>query len=192
MPSEIANTIVNHIFSDEKSKAIDVTNDALSAAAYDAIEVKKKEFAKEWGFNPDQTGQKDADEIADKVFDGQEPPEVAPTAGEIANAEQEEVQVLEGALGVLRQAAEVGEDLDLQALLAVVPHRRHQVQQALLREVARPVLEEVPLEDEVAERQPLLSTKSRGGQGVSRRGAVNARGVAGASPSRPCRSAGPT
>ena len=41
MPSEIANTIVNHIFSDEKSKAIDATNDALSAAAYDAIEVKK-------------------------------------------------------------------------------------------------------------------------------------------------------
>ena len=35
MPSEIANTIVNHIFSDEKSKAIDVTNDALNAATYE-------------------------------------------------------------------------------------------------------------------------------------------------------------
>ena len=91
MPSEIANTIVNHIFADEKSKAIDATNDALSASAYDAIQAKKLEFAKEWGFNPDETGQASADEIADKVFDGQEPPEVAPTAGEIANAEQEEV-----------------------------------------------------------------------------------------------------
>ena len=93
MPSEIANTIVNHIFSDEKSKAIDVTNDALNAATYDAIQAKKVEFAKEWGFDQDQTGQAAADEIADKVFDGQEPPEVAPTAGEIANqeAEQEEV-----------------------------------------------------------------------------------------------------
>tara|TARA_X000000368_G_scaffold314586_1_gene252176 strand:- start:208 stop:537 length:330 start_codon:yes stop_codon:yes gene_type:complete len=89
MPSEIANTIVNHIFSDEKSKAIDATNDALSAAAYDAIEVKKKEFAKEWGFNPDETGQASADEIADKTFDGQEPPELAPTAGEIAQQEVE-------------------------------------------------------------------------------------------------------
>ena len=91
MPSEIANTIVNHIFSDEKSKAIDVTNDALNAATYDAIQAKKVEFAKEWGFDQDQTGQAAADEFADKVFDGQEPPEVAPTAGEIANAEQEEV-----------------------------------------------------------------------------------------------------
>jgi len=91
MPSEIANTIVNHIFSDEKAKAIDATNDALNASTYDAIQAKKIDFAKEWGFNPDETGQADADEIADKVFDGQEPPELAPTAGEIAKAEQEEV-----------------------------------------------------------------------------------------------------
>ena len=92
MPSEIANTIVNHIFSDEKSKAIDATNDAISATSYDMIQQKKVEFAKEWGFDPDQTGQAAADEI-EKVYDGQEPPELAPTAGEIANqeAEQEEV-----------------------------------------------------------------------------------------------------
>ena len=90
MPSEIANTIVNHIFSDEKSKAIDVTNDALNAATYDAIQAKKVEFAKEWGFDPDDTGQAVADEIADKVFDGQEPPELAPTAGELANQEAEQ------------------------------------------------------------------------------------------------------
>ena len=93
MPSEIAQTIVNHIFSDEKAKAIDASKDAFTAAAYDSVEAKKVEFAKEWGFNPDETGQKDADKIADKTFDGQEPPEVAPTAGEIAKqeAEQEEV-----------------------------------------------------------------------------------------------------
>ena len=34
MPSEIAQSIVNSIFADEKSKAIDTTNDALSAATY--------------------------------------------------------------------------------------------------------------------------------------------------------------
>tara|TARA_R100000234_G_scaffold114797_1_gene90223 strand:+ start:610 stop:957 length:348 start_codon:yes stop_codon:yes gene_type:complete len=88
MPSEIANTIVNHIFSDEKSKAIDATNDAISATSYDMIQQKKVEFAKEWGFDPDQTGQATADEI-EKVYDGQEPPELAPTAAEIAQQEQE-------------------------------------------------------------------------------------------------------
>ena len=93
MPSEIANTIVNHIFADEKSKAIDATNDALSAAAYDAIQAKKLEFAKDWGFDLDATGQKAADEIADKAFAGQEPPELAPTAGEIAKQEADQEQV---------------------------------------------------------------------------------------------------
>tara|TARA_B100001996_G_scaffold371903_1_gene347751 strand:- start:410 stop:757 length:348 start_codon:yes stop_codon:yes gene_type:complete len=88
MPSEIANTIVNHIFSDEKSKAIDATNDAISATSYDMIQQKKVEFAKEWGFDPEQTGQATADEI-EKVYDGQEPPELAPTAAEIAQQEQE-------------------------------------------------------------------------------------------------------
>ena len=91
MPSEIAQSIVNSIFADEKSKAIDTTNDALSAATYDAIQAKKLEFAKDWGFDLGDTGQEAADDIADKVYDDQEPPELAPTAGEIANAEQEEV-----------------------------------------------------------------------------------------------------
>ena len=93
MPSEIAQSIVNSIFADEKSKAIETTNDALSAATYDAIQAKKLEFAKDWGFDLGDTGQAAADEIAAKVSDGQEPPEIAPTAGEIANqeAEQEEV-----------------------------------------------------------------------------------------------------
>jgi len=90
MPSEIAQTIVNHIFSDEKAKAIDASKDAFTAAAYDAVEAKKVEFAKEWGFNPDETGQKDADKIADKTFDGQEAPELSPTAGEVAQQETDE------------------------------------------------------------------------------------------------------
>ena len=49
MPSEIANTIVNHIFADEKSKAIDATNDALSASAYDAIQAKSLSLQKSGG-----------------------------------------------------------------------------------------------------------------------------------------------
>ena len=89
MPSEIANKIVDHIFSDEKAKAIDATNDALSAASYDAIQNKKLEFAKQWGFDPDQTGQPAADEVEDKLPDGSEAPELAPTATEIAQQEQE-------------------------------------------------------------------------------------------------------
>ena len=51
MPSEIAHTIVNHVFGDEKAKAIDAMNDALSASAYDAIQQQKVEFAKMHGFN---------------------------------------------------------------------------------------------------------------------------------------------
>jgi len=88
MPSEIAKSIVDNIFADEKSRAIETTNDALSAATYDAIQAKKLEFAKDWGFDLGDTGQEAADEIADKAFDGQEPPELAPTAGEIANQEE--------------------------------------------------------------------------------------------------------
>ena len=89
MPSEIAQSIVNNIFADDKAKAIDATNDALSAASYDAIQAKKKEFAQQWGFDPDQTGQAAADEIADNLPDGSEAPELAPTAAEIAQQEQE-------------------------------------------------------------------------------------------------------
>ena len=93
MPSEIANKIVDHIFGDEKAKALDATNDALSAASYDAIQAKKIEFAQQWGFNPDQTGQAAADELEKSMPDGTEAPELAPTATEIAQQEQEpEVQ----------------------------------------------------------------------------------------------------
>ena len=72
MPSEIANKIIDHIFADEKAKAIDATNDALSASTYDAIQQQKTEFAKQWGFNPDETGQAAADEITDTMPDGSE------------------------------------------------------------------------------------------------------------------------
>tara|TARA_B100001996_G_C18640003_1_gene585267 strand:+ start:604 stop:933 length:330 start_codon:yes stop_codon:yes gene_type:complete len=89
MPSEIANKIIDHIFADEKAKAIDATNDALSASTYDAIQQQKTEFAKQWGFNPDETGQAAADEITDTMPDGSEKPELAPTAGDIAQQAQE-------------------------------------------------------------------------------------------------------
>ena len=83
MPSEIAQTIVNHIFSDEKSKAIDAANDAFSAAAYDAIQQQKVEFAKQMGFELDDTAQSVADDLEDKVVsDGDEGvPKVEPELG---------------------------------------------------------------------------------------------------------------
>ena len=50
MPSEIAQQIVQQIFGDDKAKAIDSVNDALSAAAFDAIQARKLEFAQSMGF----------------------------------------------------------------------------------------------------------------------------------------------
>ena len=67
MPSEIANQIVNHIFGDEKQKALDAAHDAMAANAYDAIQAQKLEFAKTHGFNPDDTAQGVADELEDKI-----------------------------------------------------------------------------------------------------------------------------
>tara|TARA_B100001250_G_scaffold233942_1_gene200843 strand:+ start:480 stop:848 length:369 start_codon:yes stop_codon:yes gene_type:complete len=83
MPSEIAQSIVNHIFSDEKSKAMDAANDAFSAAAYDAIQQQKVEFAKQMGFELDDTAQSVADDLEDKVVsDGDEgEPKVEPETG---------------------------------------------------------------------------------------------------------------
>ena len=82
MPSEIANGIVDHIFSDEKSRAIDATNDALAATTYDLIQQKKAEFAARMGFDLDQTAQAAADELEDKlVAEGEEgEPKVEPAA----------------------------------------------------------------------------------------------------------------
>ena len=41
MPSEISKQIVDQIFGGDRAKAIDSVNDALSAAAYDAIQQRK-------------------------------------------------------------------------------------------------------------------------------------------------------
>ena len=74
MPSDIANKIVKQIFGDEKAAAIDSMNDALSAATYDAIQQQKINFAKQMGFELDDTAQDAADEIAaDLATDDAEP-----------------------------------------------------------------------------------------------------------------------
>ena len=70
MPSEIAKQIVQQIFGDDKAKAVDSVNDALSATAYDAVQAKKVEFAKAMGFDLDDTAQSAADEIEAKTTDG--------------------------------------------------------------------------------------------------------------------------
>ena len=70
MPSDIAQQIVKQIFGDEKAAAIDSMNDALSAAAYDAIQQRKVDFAKSMGFELDDTAQEPADEVADDLTDG--------------------------------------------------------------------------------------------------------------------------
>ena len=75
MPSEIAQQIVNQIFGDEKAKAVDSVNDALSAAAYDAVQARKLEFAQSMGFELDDTAQDAADEIAAELPDGTDEPE---------------------------------------------------------------------------------------------------------------------
>ena len=72
MPSDIATQIVQQIFSDDKAAAIDSMNDALGAATYDAIQQQKINFAKQMGFDLDDTAQDSADEIADSLPDGSE------------------------------------------------------------------------------------------------------------------------
>ena len=81
MPSDIANQIVNQIFGDEKAAAIDSVNDALSAAAYDAIQQRKVDFAKSMGFELDDTAQDAADKVADALPDGSEEPETVEVDG---------------------------------------------------------------------------------------------------------------
>ena len=89
MPSEIAQKIVDQIFGDDKAKAVDSVQDAISAKAYDAIQARKLEFAKTMGFELDDTAQASADEIADKAFDGTEKP-AEPTQGNVETPEVEE------------------------------------------------------------------------------------------------------
>ena len=81
MPSEIAQQIVQQIFGDDKAKAIDSVNDALAAAAFDAVQQRKIEFAQSMGFELDDTAQDAADEIADNLPDESEQPETVEVDG---------------------------------------------------------------------------------------------------------------
>ena len=81
MPSEIAKQIVQQIFGDDKAKAVDSVNDALAAAAYDAVQQRKVEFAQSMGFELDDTAQDAADEIADNLPDESEQPETVEVDG---------------------------------------------------------------------------------------------------------------
>ena len=105
MPSDIAKQIVKQIFSDDKAAAIDSMNDALSAATYDAIQQQKINFAKQMGFELDDTAQDAADEIAaDLATDDAEPetvevdgrkPEDPPAAEAPAEEQPEEPETEE-------------------------------------------------------------------------------------------------
>ena len=77
MPTEIAKQIVQQIFGDDKAKAVDSVNDALSATAYDAIQAKKAEWAKSMGFELDDTAQ----DAADNLPDGTDAPETVEVDG---------------------------------------------------------------------------------------------------------------
>ena len=101
MPSDISKQIVNQIFGDEKAAAIDSVNNALSAAAYDAIQARKLEFAQSMGFELDDTAQDAADEVSDALPDGTDEPETVevdgrkpedPPAAELETEEQPEEQ----------------------------------------------------------------------------------------------------
>lgn len=70
MTSEIASDIVNKIFADDKAGALDATKDAISAASYDLVQAKKADWAKNWGYDPAQTGQAAADAVSASLPDG--------------------------------------------------------------------------------------------------------------------------
>jgi hypothetical protein len=78
MPSDIAKQIVQQVYSDEKAAAIDSMNDALAAATFNAIQQQKLNFAKQMGFDLDDTAQDAADEVAAELPDNTdtEPEEV--------------------------------------------------------------------------------------------------------------------
>ena len=92
MPSEIAQKIVDQIFGDEKAKAIDSVNDALAAASYDAIQQRKVEFAKQMGFELDDTAQAAADEITDNLPDGTEK-HAEPTQANVVTPEEPKAEI---------------------------------------------------------------------------------------------------
>jgi hypothetical protein len=69
MPSDIAKQIVQQVYSGEKAAAIDSMNDALAAATFDSIQQQKINFAKQMGFELDDTAQDAADEVAAELPD---------------------------------------------------------------------------------------------------------------------------
>jgi len=70
--SELSSEIIDKIFSGDKSSTVDAIDNALSNRALELIQQKKFEFAKQWGFELDQTGQEAADEL--ELPDGTEGP----------------------------------------------------------------------------------------------------------------------
>ena len=72
MPSEIAKQIVQQVFGDDKAKAMDSVNDALSATAYDAVQARKVEFAKAMGTRADELVSARKEEIANAIFNDPE------------------------------------------------------------------------------------------------------------------------
>jgi len=73
--SKSASEIVDQIFSGDKVSALDSIDSALQSRAYDLIQQTKHEFAKQWGFELDQTGQAVADELEDTLPDGTDAPQ---------------------------------------------------------------------------------------------------------------------
>ena len=100
MPSEIAQQIVQQIFGDDKSAAIDSINSGLGAAAYDVVQARKLEFAKTMGFDLDDTAQASADEIADNL----------PDTGDVQDVEVDERQPHEPPADELPQEETTDED----------------------------------------------------------------------------------
>ena len=86
MPTDIAKDIVDKIFGDDKAKALDLTNDALSATTYDLVQQQKLQYAKTMGFDLKDTAQDAADEVQDSLPDGQE----APTEVEVVDRKPED------------------------------------------------------------------------------------------------------
>lgn len=95
MASDIANDIVNKVFADDKSGAIDAIQQALNAKSYEDIQAKKVEFAQQWGFDPAKTGQAVADELTDQLPDNTDIPDTADTAVATAQSEQEDSEPVE-------------------------------------------------------------------------------------------------
>lgn len=68
MPSEIAQKIVSQIFGDDKAAAIDSINDGIGAAAFNAVQDRKLEYAKNMGFelNDQEESEEDDSEYVDE------------------------------------------------------------------------------------------------------------------------------